>query len=158
MPLQAGWEVDLWGKIRREVESSKARLIASVDDLEGVRLAIQAEAATDYFTLRALDTEYDLLLRTAEAYRRSLDLTINRRKGGIATDLDVSQAETQLSATEADLPGLRLQRAKLVHALSTLCGQPATEFNVVSNTNTMRHMPTVPMLMPSELLERRQIG
>jgi multidrug efflux system outer membrane protein len=155
MPLQAAWEVDLWGRIRRQVESSKARLIASADDLEGARLAIQAEVATDFFTLRALDVEYDLLLRTAEAYQHSLDLTINRRKGGIATDLDVSQAETQLRTTEADLPSLRLQRAKLVHALSTLCGQSAAGFNLGSNTNSVRHLPTVPMLLPSELLERR---
>jgi multidrug efflux system outer membrane protein len=155
MPLQASWEVDLWGKIRRQAESSKARLVASADDLEGVKLVIQAEVATDYFALRALDAEYDLLVRTADAYQRSLDLTINRRKGGIATDLDVSQAETQLRTTEADLPGVRLQRAKLVHALSTLCGQSATEFNVGSNTNAARPMPAVPMLLPSELLERR---
>jgi multidrug efflux system outer membrane protein len=155
MPLQASWEVDLWGRIRRQVESSKARLIATADDLEGVKLAIQAEVATDYFTLRALDVEHDLLLRTAEAYQKSLDLTINRRKGGIATDLDVSQAETQLRTTQADLPGLRLQRTKLVHALSTLCGQSATEFHVGSNTNTARQLPEVPMLLPSELLERR---
>jgi multidrug efflux system outer membrane protein len=155
MPLQASWEVDLWGRIRRQVESSRARLIASADDLEGVKLAIQAEVATDYFTLRALDVEYDLLLRTAEAYQKSLDLTVNRRRGGIATDLDVSQAETQLRTTQADLPGLRLQRTKLIHALSTLCGQSPTDFNMGSNTSTARQMPVVPMLLPSELLERR---
>jgi multidrug efflux system outer membrane protein len=155
MPLQARWEVDLWGKVRRQVESAKAQLIASSDDLEGVKLAIQAEVATDYFLLLSVDAEYDLLLRTADAYRRSLELTVNRRKGGIATDLDVSQAQTQLRTTEADLPGVRLQRTKLVHALSTLCGQPATDFNPEINRNSARETPVVPMLLPSELLERR---
>ena len=155
MQLQAGWEVDLWGRIRRQVENSKARLAASEADLETVRLALEAELATDYFTLRAVDSEYDLLVRTAEAYRRSLELTMNRRKGGVASDLDVTQAETQLRTTEASLPALRLQRMKLIHAIATLCGQAAPGFDLPAAPNPSARLAAVPLSLPSELLERR---
>ncbi len=155
LQLQAGWEPDLWGRVRRQVEAARAQLVASADDLQAVKLAIQAEVAADYFTLRALDAESDLLVRTAETYRRSLDLTVNRRKGGVATDLDVSQAETQLRTTEAELPAVRLQRAKLVHALATLCGQPATGFELAVEPAELTLTPVVPVSLPSELLERR---
>jgi multidrug efflux system outer membrane protein len=155
VPLQAGWEADLWGRVRRQVEAARAGLAASANDLEAVKLAIQAELATDYFTLRDLDAEYDLLQRTAETYRRSLELTVNRRKGGIASDLDVSEAETQLRSTEAALPSLRLQRMNVAHALATLCGQPATGFDLAVNRQELTPTPTVPVSLPSELLERR---
>jgi multidrug efflux system outer membrane protein len=153
--LQAGWEVDLWGRVRRSVESARARLSASAADLESLKLSLQAEVAADYITLRATDSEYDLLVRSAEAYRRSLDLTTTRRKGGIATDLDVAQAETQLRNTEAQLPPLELNRAKLVHALATLCGEPATTFALPVNPAEFAPTPIVPLIVPSELLERR---
>jgi multidrug efflux system outer membrane protein len=137
------------------VESASARASASADDLEATKLALRAELATDYFTLRALDLEYDVLIRTTETYRRSLELTANRRKGGIATDLDVSQAETQLRAAEAGLPSLRLQRARLVDALATLCGQPASIFQVGLTPIEKEEIPPIPVGLPSELLERR---
>ncbi|HWI57809.1 MAG TPA: efflux transporter outer membrane subunit [Bacillota bacterium] len=155
MALQAGWEADLWGRVRRQVEAARARLTASADDLEAVKLAIQAEVATDYFTLRALEAEYALLVRTAETYRRSLELTVNRRQGGVASDLDVSQAQTQLRTTEAALPALQLQRTKLLHALATLCGQPATGFALATQGASGNPVPKVPVSLPSELLERR---
>jgi multidrug efflux system outer membrane protein len=153
--LQAGWEADLWGRVRRQVEAARAQLKASADDVEAVKLAIQAEVATDYFTLRALEAEHDLLVRTAESFRRSLELTLTRRKGGIATDLDVSQAQTQLRTTEAQLPALELQRAKLLHALATLCGQPAIGFSLEPSGTPSTPMPAIPVSLPSELLERR---
>ncbi len=155
MSLQAGWEADLWGRVHRQVESARAQLAASADDLESVRLAIQSELAIDYFTLRALDSEYDLLLRTAETYRRSLELTVNRRKGGVASDLDVSEAETQLRGTEALLPALRLQRLNLLHAMAVLCGEAATGFNVPAAAAPPVAPPIIPVWLPSELLERR---
>jgi NodT family efflux transporter outer membrane factor (OMF) lipoprotein len=111
LPLQASWELDLWGRVRRQVEAARAELTGSADDLQAVKLALQAELAAEYFTLRALDSEYELLQRSVETYRRSLDLTVNRRRGGIATDLDVSEAETQLRTTEAALPALQIGRA-----------------------------------------------
>jgi len=155
LQLEAGWEVDLWGRVRRQVESARAQFAASADDLESVKLALQAELATDYFTLRALSSEYDLLVRTAETYRRSLELTVNRRKGGIATDLDVSQAQTQLRSTEAELPAIQLQSTKLLHALATLCGQPASGFALPTTATDQTNLTPWPLVLPSELLERR---
>ncbi len=155
LPLVAGWEIDLWGRVRREVEAARANLAANSADLENVKLAIQAELATDYFAMRALEAEYALLERTVETFQRSLDLTTNRRKGGVATDLDVSEAETQLRATQAQLPALRLQQANLVHAVAVLCGQPAPGFKWTPDTVETRPVPSVPVTLPSELLERR---
>ena len=153
--LQAAWEIDLWGRVRRQVEAARARFAANADELGALNLAVQAEVATDYFALRALDSEYELIQRTAEAYRRSLELTINRRKGGVASDLDVSQAETQLRATEAELPALQLERSRLTHALAVLCGQSATSFSLAAAALPTDQTPDVPAALPSELLERR---
>ena len=155
VPLQAAWELDLWGRVRRQVEAARAGANATLDDLEATRLALQTELATDYFTLRALDKEKEVLGNTIQNYRRSLELTVNRRAGGIATDLDVAQAETQLRTAEAELPVVELQRTKLLHAMAALCGQAPSRFdwapaNVATNAD-----PVVPAGLPSELLERR---
>jgi multidrug efflux system outer membrane protein len=154
LPLEASWELDLWGRVRRQVEAARARLEASADDWQGVTLAIQAEVATDYFALRSALADIESLRRSVEAFQRSLELTRNRRAGGIATDLDVAQAESQLKATEAQIPAIQLEAAKLQHALATLCGRPATDFQVEAAT-TGWEMPSVPVSLPSELLERR---
>ena len=110
VPLDLNYEVDLWGRVRRSVEAARAGEAASADDLAGVRLAIQAELATDWFTLRSLDAQVTLLRTNIEVFRRSFELTRNRRAGGVATDLDVSQAETVLRTAEAQLPATELQR------------------------------------------------
>jgi multidrug efflux system outer membrane protein len=157
--LESGWEADLWGRVRRAVEAARASLAASAQDLEAVKLALQAELAMDYFTARALEAEDALLQRTIVAYRLSLDLTLNRRQGGIASDLDVSQAQTQLRTAEAALPALRLRRARLVHAIGALCGQPATGFalppRAAAAGAAAAEAPQIPAGLPSQLLERR---
>jgi len=154
--LQAAWEADVWGRVRRQVESARAQLAASADDLESVRLGVQAEVAMDFFALRSLDAEGKLLERSTESFRRSLALTVNRRKGGVASDLDVAQAQTQLRTTEAALPPLRLQRSRVIHALASLCGQEARGFLLAPELNErLAEPPPVPELMPSALLERR---
>ncbi len=109
----ASWELDLWGRIRRQVEGARATFTASADDLESAKLSVQAEVAIDYFTLRALDAQSDVLAQTVAAYQRALELTQNRHKAGIASDLDVAQAETQLKSTQAQIPAVDLQRAQL---------------------------------------------
>jgi len=161
-PLDASWELDLWGRVRREVEGARARLTASADDLESTRLAIQAEVAIDYFALRSLDDQYQILEETVVAYHRSLELTQNRRKGGIAAERDVSQAETQLANAQAQIPAVQLQRANLLHALAALCGQPAPSFQVsvvrdmlAAARQALDAGPGIPVTVPSELLERR---
>ncbi|MGD0060266.1 MAG: efflux transporter outer membrane subunit [Verrucomicrobiia bacterium] len=153
-PLNLSYEVDLWGRVRRSVESARAQQQASADDLEGVKLAIEAEVATDYFTLRALDAETELLSSNIYVFGKSLELTQNRRTGGVATDLDVAQAETVLRTTEAELPATQLQRAQFEHALAVLTGQAASAFRVPERPlNTPP--PLIPAGLPSQLLERR---
>lgn len=153
-PLDLNWELDLWGRVRRQAESAHASFVASADDLESARLSLQAEVASDYFSLRELDEERRVVADTIDTYQRSLELTQNRRKGGIVSDLDVSQAETQLRSTQAELPAIDLQRSDLLHALAVLCGQPATGFQMPAGPLT-NVIPAVPVSVPSELLERR---
>ena len=154
VPLDLNWELDLWGRVRRQTESAHAGFVASADDLESARLSLQAEVASDYFALRELDEERRVVADTIDTYQRSLELTQNRRKGGIVSDLDVSQAETQLRSTQAELPAIDLQRANLLHALAVLCGQPAPSFQLPAGPLT-NVIPQVPVSLPSDLLERR---
>jgi len=155
IPLEATWELDLWGRVRRGVEGERARLAASADDLESAKLAIQAEVAIDYFTFRALEAQRNLLGETIRAYQRSLELTQNRRKSGIATEYDVSLAQTQLKSTEAQVPAVNLQSANLRHALASLCGQPATGFAINESKTNIATPPSIPVSVPSEWLEHR---
>ena len=154
VPLDASYELDVWGRVRRGVEAVRASAQASADDVETARLSIQAEVATDYFTLHALDAEIALLRSSVDVFRKSLELTHNRRTGGIATDLDVAQAETVLKTTEAQLPVTILQRIKVEHALATLTGRVASSFKVPERTLELEP-PILPAGVPSELLERR---
>jgi len=155
LPANLTWEIDLWGRIRRQTEGARERLAAANDDLESLKLMLESELAQDYFTLRAQDAEIQLLIDTAHTYQRSLDLTLNRRKGGIATDLDVAEADTQLRTTEAQVPALSLQREQTLHAIAVLCGEPAMTFTVAERTNDPFTEIHVPAVVPSELLERR---
>ena len=154
-PLYLGWELDLWGRVRRQSEAAHERFVASVEDYESARLAVAAEAANDYFALRTLANEYNLVTNTIEAYRRSLELTQNRRRGGVASDLDVAQAATQLHSAESQLPDIKLSRAQLLHALAVLCGESPSGFVLATGPETAALVPEVPPSLPSELLEHR---
>jgi multidrug efflux system outer membrane protein len=154
VPLDVSYEVDLWGRVRRSVESARAQARASADDLEAIRLAIQAEVAVDYFTLRALDSERAVLRSSVQVFTKSFNLTKDRRAGGVATDLDVAEAETVLKTTEAQLPAVTLQRAQFEHALALLVGQPAATFRIPERALSDAP-PWIPSGLPSELLERR---
>jgi multidrug efflux system outer membrane protein len=154
VPLDLSYEVDIWGRVRRSVESARSVLQADADDVGAIKLTIQAEVATDYFTLRSLDAQTALLRSSIEVFQKSLELTQNRRSGGIATDLDVAQAETVLKTTQAELPGTMLQRAQFEHALAVLTGQPASTFAVAERPLDAAP-PVIPPGLPSELLERR---
>jgi multidrug efflux system outer membrane protein len=154
LPFDLSYEVDLWGRVRREVESARAAARADAADVEAVRLTIAAEAAADYFTLRALDGEATALSASIEAYHKALELTRNRRAGGLASDLDVAQAETVLKTVESQLPVLVLTRAKFEHALAVLTGQPANLFRLPA-VSLDRQPPAIPAGLPSSLLERR---
>lgn len=155
VPLEAAWEPDLWGRVRRQVEAARARLAASDDDAAAVRLLIEAEVATAYFALRTAEAELELLRRTTETYRQSWTLTKNRRAGGIANDLEVSQAETQLRTAEAQQPAISLEAARWRHALAALCGRPATGFELAASGSALPLPPPPPDVIPSTLLEHR---
>ena len=154
VPLDLSYEVDLWGRVRRSVESARAQGQASADDVEAIKLAIQAEVAMDYFALRALDSQRAVLNSSVEVFTKSLQLTRNRRAGGVVSDLDVAQAQTVLKTTQAQLPAVGLKRAQFEHALALLVGQPASTFRIPERA--LSAAPSlIPPGLPSELLERR---
>lgn len=154
-PLQASWELDLWGKLRREAESVRAQLAASEDELAAERLSIEAEVAADYFNLRSLDEQSRLLNDTAQADAKTLELTQNRHRSGIADQLDVDEAETQFKAAQAQIPAVDLQRAQMRHALAVLCGQPVGAFALTPGAAVSTNLPAIPAAVPSEWLQRR---
>jgi len=154
LPLDASWEPDLWGRVRRSVESGVASAQASSADVETVRLSLQAELAADYFELRGLDAEIGLLEQTLVAYRKALELTQSRYSGGVASQTDVAQAETQLKTTQAQAIDLGVRRAQLEHAIALLVGKPASDFSLAAAPFEPAP-PAVPVGLPSQLLERR---
>jgi NodT family efflux transporter outer membrane factor (OMF) lipoprotein len=151
---QASWEPDLWGQVRRAVEASRATAQASAADLANVELSIRSELAQDYFELRGLDLQMQLLDNTVVSYSDYLDLTRTRFKGGIATDSDVALAETQLKSTQAQDIDVGVARSQFEHAIATLIGEPASTFNLQQAPLSLS-LPQVPTGLPSELLERR---
>ena len=154
IPLDVSWELDLWGKVRRGVESSQASAEASAADLAAATLSVQAELASDYFQVRVLDAQIKLMEATTALYRKSLEMTNNRYTAGIVAKADVLQAETQLKSTEAQAIDLGIQRAQLEHAIALLIGKPPSAFSL-SATATTNSVPTIPPGLPSEILERR---
>jgi multidrug efflux system outer membrane protein len=154
VPLDASYEFDLWGRVRRSVESAQAQAQASADDVGAVRLAVQAEVASDYFTVQTLDSEEAVLRSSVEVFSKSHGLTVDRRAGGVATDLEVAQAETVLKTTQAQLPEVALMRAQYEHALALLTGRTASQFKIAESTSPAAP-PVIPAGLPSELLERR---
>ncbi|HEY6610220.1 MAG TPA: efflux transporter outer membrane subunit [Pseudomonas sp.] len=148
------WELDLWGKLRRQLEADNASLSASAADLAAVRLSLQSELAQNYLQLRVLDEQQRLLDATVAAYARSLKLTENQYQAGIVAKSDVTQARTQLKSTEAQAIDLKYQRAQLEHAIAVLIGVPPSEFALAA-VNRVPALPQVPVSVPSQLLERR---
>jgi NodT family efflux transporter outer membrane factor (OMF) lipoprotein len=154
LPGSVSWEPDLWGRIRRTVESSRASAEASAADLEATRLLVQAELAQNYFQLRTLDAQKDLLETTVIDYQKFLELTKNRYTRGVASKADVFQAETQLKTTQAQAIDIGVLRAELEHAIALLVGKPASLFSIPRAPVTLVP-PVIPVGVPSELLERR---
>ena len=152
--LNSGWEADLWGRLRRAVESNEAGAQASAADLAAARLSAQAELASSYFQLRILDAQKQLLQDTVAAFQKSLDLTKNRYDAGVAAKVDLVQAETQLKSTQAQAIDTGVQRAQLEHAIAVLIGKAPAEFSIAA-APLAAAMPRVPTGLPSELLERR---
>ena len=154
LPFDATWEPDFWGRIRNTVVASASEAQASAADLQNVRLSVEAELAFDYYQLRSLDAEKRLLDITIAAYQQQLELTRVRFQTGIASDEDVAQAETQLKTTEAQATDLGVARAQFEHAIAVLTGQPPSTFSLSASPSDSQP-PTIPVGLPSQLLERR---
>ncbi len=150
----AGWDADIWGRVSRTVESNEASAAASAADLESVRLLVQSELVINYLQLRVLDTQKKLLDESAAAFAKSLQLTQNRYKAGLAGRVDVAQAEAQLKSTQAQSIDTSVQRAQLEHAIAVLLGASPAEFALPVAT-VIAAIPAIPAGLPSELLERR---
>ena len=154
LPFNLSWELDVFGGVRRNVESSGALYQSSAANLENVRLVITAELAVDYFTLRELDAEIAVVDSATEYQEKGLRLVQNRHDGGIASGLDVAQQETLLESTRTQATLLRQQRAQFEHAIATLVGTPASSFSVPGKPLALEP-PAIPIGVPSDVLERR---
>ncbi len=151
---QVSWQPDFWGTVRRSVEAARANEQASAADLANVALSLEGELAMDYFQMRGLDSQEQLLKSTVAADTDYLQLTQTRFKGGVATDVDVAEAETQLETVKAQLIDVGVARAQYEHAIATLTGQTASTFSLPPAPLTLA-LPVIPAGVPSELLERR---
>lgn len=154
LPVDASYEADVWGRVRRTVEAARASAQATAADVESVSLSLHAELASDYFQLRALDAEGQLLNSTVAAYEKALELTQNRFSGGVASQVDVAQAQTQLETTRAQAIDVGVQRAQFEHAIAVLTGKPPSTLTLASVPLTSTP-PVIPTGLPSDLLERR---
>jgi NodT family efflux transporter outer membrane factor (OMF) lipoprotein len=148
------YEVDLWGQIRKQVAQAREQSQASAAQLANVNLSMHALLAQTYYQLRALDTQRALLATTVDAYEKTLQLTLNRYHGGVASEVDVAQARTQLETTRAAYIDVGVGRAQTEHAIAVLVGETASTFSIATAV-LVAPPPTVPPGVPTTLLERR---
>lgn len=154
IPFELSYEIDVWGRVRRTVESYRDQAQASAADLAAVNLSMHAQLALDYFQARTLDAEEQLLNSTVTQYEQALQLIQNRFAGGLASDLEVEQARTQLETTRAQAVDVGVARSQYEHAVAVLVGKPPASFSLPPLPLTMPP-PPIPVGLPSELLERR---
>jgi len=153
--LGAAWEPDLWGRLGRSVQSAEANAQASAGELATATLSAQGELVTNYLLLRQADTQRKLLESAIADYQRVVTITENRYKVGVAPKTDLLQAQTQLSNAQSDYTGLLSQRAQLEHAIAVLLGEAPSNFSIAASEEWRITVPELPMVVPSELLERR---
>jgi len=154
IPLELSYEVDVWGRVRKTVESQRSQAQASAADLATVNLSLHAQLALFYFQARSLDAQEQLLNSTVKEYEQAFQLTESRFKGGLASEVEVQQASTQLETTRAQAIDVGVLRAQYEHAIATLVGKPASSFHL-SPLPLTSPPPSIPLELPSELLERR---
>jgi len=154
LPFDVSYQADVWGRVRRNVESYREQAQASAADLATVNLSMHADLAVDYFQARSLDAEEQLLNSTVKQYEQALELTESRFQGGIASEVEVQQAKTILQTTRAAAIDVGVLRAQYEHAVAILIGKPPAEFSLPPLPLTAPP-PHVPISVPSELLERR---
>ena len=154
LPFSVSYQADVWGRVRKNVESYREQAQASAADLATVNLSMHADLAIDYFQARSLDAEEQLLNSTVKQYEQALELNESRFQGGIASEVEVEQAKTQLQTTRAAAIDVSVLRAQYEHAVAILIGKPPAEFSLPPLPLTAPP-PHVPISVPSELLERR---
>jgi NodT family efflux transporter outer membrane factor (OMF) lipoprotein len=154
LPFDFSYQADVWGRVRRNVESYREQAQASAADLATVNLSMHADLAIDYYQARSLDAQQQLLDSTVKQYEQALELNENRFKGGVGSEVEVEQAKTQLQTTRAAAIDVGVLRAQYEHAVAILIGKPPAEFTLPALPLTAPP-PHVPVSVPSELLERR---
>ena len=154
LPFSVSYQADVWGRVRKNVESYREQAQASAADLATVNLSMHADLAVDYFQARSLDAEEQLLNSTVTEYEQALELNESRFQGGIASEVEVEQAKTQLQTTRAEAIDVGVARAQYEHAVAILIGKPPAEFSLPPLPLTAPP-PHIPVNVPSELLERR---
>lgn len=154
VPVDFSYELDVWGKVRRQVESASASEAAAQETLNALKLSIAGEVAQTYWALRAVDADRAMLAKTLEIRRRAIGLLDARRKAGSISGLDLARAETEVATAEADRIRLDQDRVQLVNALAVLTGSAATGSSVPDRPE-LPQPPSVPGTVPSELLRQR---
>jgi NodT family efflux transporter outer membrane factor (OMF) lipoprotein len=154
IPFSVSYELDLFGRVRRNLEAANASLQTSAADLENVRLVLTAELAADYFNLRELDREAGVVGQSVEIQQKGMDLVNHRHEGGVASGLEVAQQAALLDATATQLSLVQQQRAQYEHAIAVLTGKSASAF-ALGEAPFDSTPPAIPTEVPSEILERR---
>jgi len=154
LTANAGWEVDLWGRLAEGIKAAGASYRASEADLAALRLSAQATLAQSYFSLRTAEAQQALLERTAAANQRALELTQARYASGVVAQTDVLQARTQLRNVQSQLSDVRVQRSQLEHAIATQLGKLPGQFELLPSSR-LPELPPVPNLVPSTVLAQR---
>ncbi len=155
-PFQLTYEVDLWGKVRRNIAAGKEEAQASAADRVNVLLSLQTELAVDYFEVRSADAQQKLLNATVAQYQEALRITTNRYTGGVAVKSDVTQAETQLQSAEVAASDVAIARAQYEHAIANLIGETPAQLNIPFSPLPEDYTPPlIPTGLPSQLLQRR---
>jgi outer membrane protein, multidrug efflux system len=154
IPFSLSYEADLFGRVRHNVEAANTSLQSTAADLQNVQLVVSAELAADYFTLRELDAEFEVVQESVGYQRKGLDLVNHRHDGGIASGLEVAQQAALLDSTLSQLALVQQSREQFEHAIAVLVGQAASSFNMPV-APLRATPPPVPLGVPSDVLERR---
>ncbi len=154
-PLEFGWELDLWGKLRRQAEGTRLDAAAAADAVHNVLLGIQAEVAMNYFKLRTLDNEMRLVREAVGLRNEALKIASARVQAGAGSELEQAQAETEVASAEAEISSLQAQRDQLENVIAMLIGTSASGFRIPMSSGSLSSPPSLPSGLPSDLLERR---
>jgi multidrug efflux system outer membrane protein len=154
LPLTLNYEIDMWGRIRRMVQSANATAQATAADLRFVELSVSASVAVDYYNLRETDVELSILDATVDALQHGYQIIDNQFQHGLVSELDVKQAQTLLDQVRSQRDAMHIQRAQLEHAIAELLGRPPEGFHIAADPK-LETPPSIPAGVPSQLLEQR---